>query len=394
MGRLEASLAYTFRAGDGTLFRIRSSRVLADGTVRLDGEVRTDDVRTATFHVLLNFSLRSEALATFEGKVRPQAEDEYLAFTEWWCAAEGLRRTLNHAPQPEVEAHPQGEVKADDIPPEAMQAAQNAARLQARWEATLVRLFTRHWERRRRVILQKISSVQFRRGTPLWDPPGDKPYPLDVLIDLDQWDRELTEDLEDLLPDLFQEAVAALDIVEMKADVDMGGFVRRWILHALGFNRSVAESVRQVLNAGWTRTPEIEEAVEREGARTAELVGNRVATSIATGGTNEAQLQAAGQLPGTVKKLWYSALDNRVRPAHRAASGDRVDLDEPFVLRARSGVLAEMMHPGDVRAPMDLWVNCRCVMLFVTAMSSQVWDIGGTGVDRFGRASGVVASQP
>jgi hypothetical protein len=61
-----------------------------------------------------------------------------------------------------------------------------------------------------------------------------------------------------------------------------------------------------------------------------------------------------------------SAMDERVRPQHRTpVHGQRRDIDEPFKV---DGV--DMDYPGDRSAPIGLWVNCRCVILFYPATES------------------------
>lgn len=58
-------------------------------------------------------------------------------------------------------------------------------------------------------------------------------------------------------------------------------------------------------------------------------------------------------------KEWSTVLDGRERPDHAAADGQVVGFDEPF----RVGSVS-MLHPGDVNAPAEQVVNCRCVVLY------------------------------
>lgn len=60
-----------------------------------------------------------------------------------------------------------------------------------------------------------------------------------------------------------------------------------------------------------------------------------------------------------VKRVWDSAGDRRVRPAHKALDGQSVGLDEPFVSPLTG---ARMMHPGDtsLNAPGKEVIDCRC----------------------------------
>jgi hypothetical protein len=59
----------------------------------------------------------------------------------------------------------------------------------------------------------------------------------------------------------------------------------------------------------------------------------------------------------TVRKTWVTVMDNRVRPAHVLAEGQRVPLTQPFTV---GGEL--LMHPGDssLGATLGNIINCRC----------------------------------
>ena len=57
-------------------------------------------------------------------------------------------------------------------------------------------------------------------------------------------------------------------------------------------------------------------------------------------------------------KVWHSQSDERVRADHSAANGQRVPMDQPFIVGGY-----EMMFPGDrSNAPAEQWYNCRCWM--------------------------------
>jgi hypothetical protein len=60
-----------------------------------------------------------------------------------------------------------------------------------------------------------------------------------------------------------------------------------------------------------------------------------------------------------VTRVWDSAGDSRVRPAHRELDGQTVGIDEPFVSPVTG---ARMMHPGDTSlgAPGREVIGCRC----------------------------------
>ena len=56
-----------------------------------------------------------------------------------------------------------------------------------------------------------------------------------------------------------------------------------------------------------------------------------------------------------LQREWVATLDNRTRPDHLAANGQKVGLLEPFVVGGY-----EMMQPGDPNAPAEQTINCRC----------------------------------
>ena len=64
-----------------------------------------------------------------------------------------------------------------------------------------------------------------------------------------------------------------------------------------------------------------------------------------------------------VKREWDDAGDGRVRPTHRLLNGQRVGLDEPFVIPATiTRREVRMLHPGDTSlgAPVREIAMCRC----------------------------------
>lgn len=241
--------------------------------------------------------------------------------------------------------------------------AQRADRFRTRWERTFANILTRHWERRRTVVIAKTRSAQFRKGTPLWDPPGDTPLVdrLGILVDEEAWDAELRAELTGALRDLRLEAREELDILSGKDDQEWPEWISRWIAHALTFNRKAARAIRRVLAAEPTRVEDIERQVNEHVTRTMSFVGDSVSTSLATGAIGEAQYDDA-KAAGAVERMWYSAHDGRVRPQHRHANLQRVPIGKPFKVRDRNGTEWDMRFPGDPDVPPDLWMNCRCLV--------------------------------
>lgn len=86
----------------------------------------------------------------------------------------------------------------------------------------------------------------------------------------------------------------------------------------------------------------------------------RIATSLATAAVNTAIEVAGLDTENLIEKVWVSREDERVRPTHAAAHGQRQKMGEMFTV---GGV--EMRRPGDLRAPIEEWINCRCVLAVV-----------------------------
>lgn len=59
----------------------------------------------------------------------------------------------------------------------------------------------------------------------------------------------------------------------------------------------------------------------------------------------------------TLFKEWLAAHDERVRPTHRGADGQRVPVSQPFIVGNSA-----LMYPGDPQGPPDEVINCRCAM--------------------------------
>lgn len=59
-------------------------------------------------------------------------------------------------------------------------------------------------------------------------------------------------------------------------------------------------------------------------------------------------------------KKWVSRSDERVRHTHVEAHGQIVPMQSNFQIGGY-----ELREPGDTRAPMQEWMNCRCVMVAV-----------------------------
>lgn len=67
-------------------------------------------------------------------------------------------------------------------------------------------------------------------------------------------------------------------------------------------------------------------------------------------------------------KVWLSTEDDRTRPSHVDADGQRTLLTEPFRVGG-----APLLFPGDPRGPAQEVINCRCTFLPVTLGDPIDW---------------------
>jgi hypothetical protein len=86
---------------------------------------------------------------------------------------------------------------------------------------------------------------------------------------------------------------------------------------------------------------------------------NRLAASVVTAAINAGTAAAAAhdEDPDALVKVWFSMEDESVRPSHAAANGQSVDVGAKFTVGGH-----KMDRPGDMTAPIEEWINCRCVM--------------------------------
>ena len=74
---------------------------------------------------------------------------------------------------------------------------------------------------------------------------------------------------------------------------------------------------------------------------------------------NEIAAESMG-IAGT-KKEWVAVRDARTRVAHLVASGQKVGLEEPFIVGGE-----QLKYPGDPAGSPGNTINCRCVSIYTT----------------------------
>ena len=91
----------------------------------------------------------------------------------------------------------------------------------------------------------------------------------------------------------------------------------------------------------------------------AALIARTETHNAASFANNSYHVTVADDLGISMKKKWVATSDGRTRPAHAAANGQVVDINEDFIV---GGV--NMDYAGDPKGGAANVVNCRCVIVY------------------------------
>jgi hypothetical protein len=73
---------------------------------------------------------------------------------------------------------------------------------------------------------------------------------------------------------------------------------------------------------------------------------------------SQLSLEESARVIPDLRKKWVCAVDERTRPAHRAAHGQIVPVRKPFVVGGE-----ELMYPSDLSGSTANTLNCRCTVV-------------------------------
>ncbi len=155
--------------------------------------------------------------------------------------------------------------------------------------------------------------------------------------------------------------------------------LRRGIDLAFG-KKQITASVTSALLQGKSIdgiSTDLQKRISTMGASSAVRTARTAVTAAQNGGRQDTYTSAKA-MGIELKKEWLASLDARTRPAHGAADGQQVDVDEPFIVDGY-----KMMFPGDKSAPAYLVYNCRCTTVAaidgVTDRGQRRGRVNGTG---------------
>ena len=125
----------------------------------------------------------------------------------------------------------------------------------------------------------------------------------------------------------------------------------------------VNQSVRDRLDRiNKPKTPS-QEKVSKEVAKRVKRKNKKrvktISTTEAQRGTQEGANQAGIEVQQKVMKTWRTQGDRRVRPTHRRANGQTVNMDETFNVGRGKG-----RYPTDSMLPREESIGCRCYLRF------------------------------
>ena len=132
---------------------------------------------------------------------------------------------------------------------------------------------------------------------------------------------------------------------------------------------TILQLITDGINSGLS-TPQIADNIFNSGL-TQLYRAQRIVRTESTRAANAGIMNAGRQQRFKVWKVWISMGDGRERSfgkkdnySHLILDNTRVEEFEPFRQVGLNGVEAVAMQPGDITAPADFTINCRCVIGF------------------------------
>lgn len=146
--------------------------------------------------------------------------------------------------------------------------------------------------------------------------------------------------------------------VEGRYRGDVGELARESAEYAV--DQAVTAMMNQAVTVGHPDSMDFYETTERGGTdRVLRTFAERTSRWITREALFRAQSEMAEAL-GYSHKRWITVGDERVRSEHRRLDGRAVPVGSVF--RTQGG---QLRYPGDVSAPIHLWINCRCSLEFL-----------------------------
>lgn len=126
----------------------------------------------------------------------------------------------------------------------------------------------------------------------------------------------------------------------------------------------------------WTRLVDrIVAALQHQG-RPDQFTARTLAVWLSTAAINAAATSAAANDPEGLLLVWVTMHDDKVRQSHRDTDGQERPPGEAFDVDGQ-----KMMYPGDPSAPIEFWINCRCMARPMLATESAALQFASAPAD-------------
>src|SRR6266568_5048249 len=126
--------------------------------------------------------------------------------------------------------------------------------------------------------------------------------------------------------------------------------------------------LQEHLTAGVQADETLDQVAQRvDDLYTESIIPERSQTISATEvhSANEYGSSQAAQMSGlTLKKVWLSTFDSKVRADHADAHGQEVGTDEPFIVGGE-----QLMYPGDPAGSPGNIIGCRCTVIYFSVQT-------------------------
>lgn len=141
-------------------------------------------------------------------------------------------------------------------------------------------------------------------------------------------------------------------------------FQRRWLAQKITqISKTTMEQAASIIRRGEEDGLGVERIAKMLRDRSGQFAGVRahvIARTETHSGQGLGNQTAAEQSGLDLTKEWISAGDERTRTDHANADGQEVGMKEMFVVGG-----SELMYPGDMNAPAEQVIMCRCVSGYV-----------------------------
>lgn len=222
--------------------------------------------------------------------------------------------------------------------------------------------FKAHFARQRIELLRRLEAQKSKAiGKGLF---------AEIVFDLSAENSRLVATVRPLLQGMMQQAGAQQyeelgDAGHYRLGERAEAWLEKFAANAQKVNETNVSALRDIIERETAegQIPDLDALAERirEFYRERENNGARVdGDTAALGVYNGARTDAQEQL-GIEEQEWLSARDERVRPSHQEADGQRVPIGAAFQVGD-----AKLLFPGDPAGPLEEVINCRCVAVPVT----------------------------